>query len=278
MGLLKKTVEALRDGSFAIKVLNRFSRVKYEPMTGKSTDEIIAKTYPGDGWRNLSKEARSVWVRFSPVFNGMALKNVVWVGAHKGEAALAYDEAFPGLNIHLLEPVPASFGEVQRRIAGRPNFQAHNVAAGERDGEMDMNVDEYSASSSLLKYDPKALEDYPYLGKTRTTKVKIRPLDALLKEWGIDTVDFLVVDTQGYEAHVFAGAPEALRKCRIVLVEMNVHDVYQGGASFDTVYQTLRQNGLMLKFITHVHRGETGAVYQIDGVFMREPAGKTAGN
>ncbi len=270
MNIIQKLIESVRDGSLPFRICNRFSQTKYAPITELNTNQLIARRYPDDGWKNLTHEARVAWNHFHSALSAKKPRNVVWVGANDGRGAVCMNEAFPGMDFFLLEPVRKTFQAMEKRLTGLPNLRAFNLAAGASEGELEMFVDEYSPASSLLPYDQLIAKDYPFLGKQSKETVRVRPLDTLLGEWKLDRIDFLIVDVQGYEDIVLAGAQRVLKNAQIVMVEMNLKSLYVGSATFDSVYQTLRANGLTLRHIPHFHRNADNEVVQIDGLFCRE--------
>ncbi len=50
MNLSKRVYRSIKDGSFAIKTLNRLSRTKYVPSQDFRIDKFLTAHYPGDGW------------------------------------------------------------------------------------------------------------------------------------------------------------------------------------------------------------------------------------
>jgi len=271
MNVCLKIFESLRDGSLAFRICNRFSRVKWEPVTEPTTTEVIAKLYPGDGWRKLSPAARSVWVKFHELFAAEKIRTVLWVGAHFGDGAVEFDEAFPGLEFFLLEPASTTFARLSATTAARSKMRVLNVAAGAKETELQMYVDEFSPSSSLLDYEAKTLERYPFLGRRRQEVVKVRTVDAICAEAAPAGIDLMVVDAQGYEDAVLSGAHRTLRGCRAVCIEMSLAKLYVGASTFESVYDTLVSAGFRLRHITSIHRDTRNEIVQIDGLFLREP-------
>ena len=64
-------------------------------------------------------------------------------------------------------------------------------------------------------------------------KIQIRTLDEIIENCGLDRVDLLKVDVEGYEPEVFAGGEKALSSGRIrsILVEFNKHWLEKAGWS-----------------------------------------------
>ena len=269
MPVLSRIVESLRDGSFAVKVLNRLSHIKYVPVADNA-DTYIANHYRRDGWKSLSPPARKAWLEFSPVFNIYKVGTVVYAGANVGATALALDDAFPGREFYLLEPVPQTFQDLVRNTMTRKNMHCINVAAGVDEGAQDMFVDSYSPASSLLPYESIALEEYPFLGKQVMARVCVKPLDDILRDCGVGSTDMLVMDVQGYEDKVLQGGKQTLKSCKVVVSELSLQALYRGSSTFDSVYQFLGSQGFRLRYLLNPMKGKSNQILQIDGVFVRE--------
>lgn len=235
-------------------------------------DQYLSIHYPDNNWRSLSKRARKVWVNFHPIFNIYEIHTIAYIGAHIGTTVLALDEAYPAREFYLFEPLPQVFGELLNNTADRPNMHCLNVALGAQEGWADMFVDSYSQASSLLPYEPIAIQELPFLGRQmKREKVYVRPLDDVLQEGGIDSIDMLIIDVQGYEDRVLQGAKHTLKSCKVVVSELNLQPLYKESATFDSVYQILIREGFILRYLINPMIGKKSLqTLQIDGVFVRE--------
>jgi FkbM family methyltransferase len=128
------------------------------------------------------------------------------VGAHHG----AFSEALldVGFLVHALEPNPTTCDELERRLGARAGFFAHRLAAGSADGEADLalvsdptgNYIDPSQFASLSGLVPP-----PGLVASGTVRVKVRRLDGLVKEFGIEPPSFIKVDAEGTDLEVMRG-------------------------------------------------------------------------
>src|SRR3546814_5755659 len=93
---------------------------------------------------------------------------------------------------------------------------AHNFGLGEEEAELKffVNVD-FQASSSFLAQTDVNLEAFPQLERTEERVAKVRRLDEVAPELGIEPELVVKIDTQGYEAHVIRGGRETLRGAEI---------------------------------------------------------------
>ena len=176
--------------------------------------------------------------------HGGDIECVFDVGAHVGQSAAEFLDAFPRARIHSFEPSPASYEEL-RKLAGRHSrVTAVNAAIGDREGDATFFINKLSVTNSLLKPSPGAgdfLVASDSLDTREETRVRMVTLDAYCDAQGIGRIDFLKLDTQGYELHVLAGAGRLIRRQAIPLVHLEVCFVrfYEEQPLFPEIYQYL---------------------------------------
>jgi len=269
MSLIARILKSLQDGSFVIKLFNRISRIQYVPSPEADIDNVLAKQYPREVWKKLSNDAKQILINLSPIFTKIEIQNIAYVGAHKGEIALAMDKAFPRRNFYLIEPVPGTFQELTANVSSRTNMKCFNLAAGADNEELEIFVDDFSPASSFLPYKEMAIQEFPFLGHGRTLKVRVKTLDHILDESGAGKIDLLIMDVQGYEDKVLQGAVKTIKNCKIIVSELTLQEIYLGGSTFDSVYQTLVREGFHLRQFMNPITGANRRILQIDGIFVR---------
>jgi FkbM family methyltransferase len=267
--MLANILRSILDRTFLIRVHNRLSATRYVPAPEVEIDEHLSRHYQGQGWKNLSLSAKKAWIDFFPLFSTIEIHSIVHVGANDGAFALSLKEAFPHLSFHLVEPVPSTFKKLLANVASQPNMKCLNLAAGDKEEIIEMFVDDFSPASSLLPYEGRAIQEFPFLGKGHAIKVQIMPLDQILQDCGAVEVDMLIMDVQGYEDRVLQGAKKTLRACTAIMSELSLQDLYRGSSSFDSVYQALVREGFHLKHLLNPIKGVRQMILQIDGIFVR---------
>jgi FkbM family methyltransferase len=269
MNLVTRIVKSVQDRSLPIKILNRISRTKYVPSQEMHTDEFLAEHYLGKGWKALSPTSRRLWLDLHPIFSKIEISDITYVGAHDGKMASEIDDAFPHRRFFLIEPAPSTFKKLIETVSSRPNIKCVNIAAGSQDSTLDLFVDDFSAASSLLPYTNAAIHEFPFLGQGKKTEVRVKKLDDILQQHGVNETDLLIIDVQGYEDEVLAGAQNTLKISKAVMIELSLQDLYLASSTFDSVYQALVGKGFHLRHLLNPARGSGQSILQIDGVFIR---------
>ncbi|MFL2942661.1 MAG: FkbM family methyltransferase [Limisphaerales bacterium] len=164
------------------------------------------------------------------------------VGANLGYyTALAARAVGPNGRVLAVEPDPDSFGYLEQTIAANAvgNVEAFPVAASDTPAMLPLYISTDNRGDNRL-YAPD--EERPQV------EVEARPLDALLRESKIETVDLIKIDVQGYEPKVIAGLRETIIASPnlTLLTEFWPQGMTEAGGDANEFLQTLRELGLTL--------------------------------
>lgn len=161
-----------------------------------------------------------------PVENGWT---VLDIGAGPGEFAIDVALRHPSCAIHAFEPSPAAHDLLRRNLAlnGIATVVPHALAVGAFDGTA--ALDASSPYTSLHRCVPS--DDR---GSVEATRVEVRTLDSVVRDLGLERIDFLKIDCEGSEFDIL-GAASAESLARVHRICAEVHDVSEreGGALTD---------------------------------------------
>jgi len=181
---------------------------------------------------------------------------VIHVGANYGQEFERYRIAGVERALYI-EPIPTIFRELQAKLAVDPAHQAVMALCSDTDGqEVEFNVANNDGQSSSMYALGTHSEAHPEIAYTTVIRMQTTTLDRILFETDIDPSPFdcLVMDVQGAEAKVIAGATRTLAQCKVVFTEINDAELYKGGASMEQVFDLLRAQGFILKSMdTNAH-------------------------
>ncbi len=113
------------------------------------------------------------------------------VGASIGNVARNLARFFPNADIHAFEPVTATYEELRRLTAGNSRIMPHRLALADAEGEAQLALQAHSDLNSLHF---RANSDDRTVGE----RVEITTVDKFCSTHGIDHLDILKVDAQGY--------------------------------------------------------------------------------
>jgi len=122
----------------------------------------------------------------------------------------------------------------------------------------------------LKANEPAAIESYEsQINKARP--MKIARLDQYLASAGLDRVDILKMDTQGFEPEVLEGLGARLADVDVVISELMFYDYYERSLSFSDLERWLHPAGLRLYDISHIAKNPmNGRTDWVDVVYVHE--------
>jgi FkbM family methyltransferase len=136
------------------------------------------------------------------------VKVVFDVGANVGQSTITYLEQFPQAQIYSFEPVVGTYRKLVETTKQHKRVHPYNLGMGREPGETTINVNPVSLVSSIvLRRD----EDHP-------ETIKLESIPSFAHKNQIESIDFLKIDTEGYELEVLAGATPLLQAQKIHFV------------------------------------------------------------
>ena len=162
------------------------------------------------------------------------IRGAIHVGGFLGEELEEYRSV--GLtNTILFEPQQKLYEIIKSKC--QDDEQVFNVALGSEACEKEMFISDREggiecgagASSSLLE--PKVhLTEHPEVTFPTTEKVQVQRLDEFLKSEQLRAINYnmLNIDVQGYELEVLKGADSILGCIQLMILEVNLAEVYKG--------------------------------------------------
>lgn len=137
------------------------------------------------------------------------------VGANVGQTALSFARAFPGASIYSFEPFLKTFDRLTRNTESVASIRREKIALGATNGRMSVRL-QRSVLNSLV---PAALEASADARQPAET-IDVETLDSYCERRGVTRIDFLKVDTEGYDLEVLRGGDGLLRAQSIDFVQV----------------------------------------------------------
>ena len=195
---------------------------------------------------------------------GMACKGVIHVGANIGQEFQAYRKA--GLRSAIyIEPVPELFAILEKRVSIEPRHIAVQALCSDRDDDaVEFNIASNGGQSSSMLALGRHAREYPDVSYTARLMLKTTTLDRII--FGTPPItpgelDCLVLDVQGAEAKVIAGADRTLSQCRFVFSEISTGGLYVGDAQVEVVTDALKSHGFTMYAMQLNRHGWGNAFY-----------------
>jgi len=205
---------------------------------------------------------------------------LVDIGANMGlYTSVSMHHLDAGGRIVAFEPFPQSFEILQKNVAanqadGRagPRVDAFNLAAAPEPASMELRLNpENRADNRMYRGTYKGrMEDWD------TIPVEGRPVDDVLAELGIQEVNFVKIDIQGYEQRAITGFRKTLARSRnvILLSEFWPKGLQESGGSATEYLQMLIDLGFTLHTLNEEPRGTVTPLEDWGALIARLPERK----
>ncbi len=170
--------------------------VRYEQLF-----DVVVRNYSLGGETNGERWLPSLLGEAPVVFD---------VGFHDGATARAVLEARPLARVTGFDPSRFALEAYRSGFADDGRVSLENIALSSEPGETEFF--DYENMCSSLSRRKESLE------APSTYRVPVSTLDAYCDEKGVEHIDFLKVDAEGYDLHVLEGATRMLGKSAIAIV------------------------------------------------------------
>lgn len=184
------------------------------------------------------------------------------VGAHHGESIERFKGLYGNAQVHSFEADVDNFKTLQERFSACEGVTLNNFGVGGASGSKIFHRNRKSDTSGFnavnlnsewarLRSRQQNIAVADFIEKSY--EVKIGTLDDYIAKAGIQYIDILKIDTQGYEDEVLKGAQKALGEQRIGVIETELilSDIYDRALSFMDIEQWLAPHGYRLYAIDH---------------------------
>jgi FkbM family methyltransferase len=167
------------------------------------------------------------------------VSGLLHIGGHYGGELQKY-KSHNIDNIVLFEPLSSNFSvlsEAVKNIGG--NVVAHQVALGNGNRKVTMNISSNEAQSSSILTPKVHLTAHPEVSFNGTEEVEMKKLD----DYDYKDYNMIVVDVQGYELEVLKGASKTLHNIDYIYCEVNRDEVYEDNARVEEIDDFLSTYG-----------------------------------
>lgn len=188
------------------------------------------------------------------------------VGANIGQTVAAIKQELPRSTVHSFEPSPSTFRKLSVNTAQFEGVVLNNAGLGSEVGVMTLNQNSKSTMSSLLDFGPAS-----WGARSNQFSVNIDTLDHYVEEKKIAKIDYLKIDTQGFDLEVLKGGKSLLKsgRIRLVLTEIIFSKMYIGLPKITEVFDLMAScNFSLVSFYAQYYRdnrvGWTDALFASD--------------
>ncbi len=193
---------------------------------------------------------------------GFEPQTIIDVGVATGTFPLY--ENFPDSTHLLIEPL-YEFEHIIKEICQKYNALYVMAAAGSESGKIQINVHPDLSSSSIY-----IEKESKFIDSISREVIQIR-IDNICKEKTLKGPYLIKVDVQGAELDVLEGATDIINNIEVIILEVSLFELYEGGPQFYDVIDYMYKKGFIVYDIFGgQYRKFDGALIQLDIVFVKE--------
>lgn len=217
----------------------------------------------GLGWRGRFP-AGELFLDIKRHLPNLRVRTIFDVGANVGQSLKDFTRLYPDTEVHCFEPSPINFAKLAQTVATAKNARCYQIALGANEAVGTMVT---ADRATMHTVSPNAEGNIP---------VEITTLDKVMNKIGLNHVDYLKIDTEGFDLDVLRGATESLSASAFDLIEvecgMNKNNTYH--VRFDIIKNFLEAYGyLIFRFYDQASEWPTGApnLRRANVVFLSAP-------
>jgi FkbM family methyltransferase len=176
---------------------------------------------------------------------------ILEAGAFDGKDTWRLSTTWPAGTIHSFEPVPEIFELLQQNTKDCNNVARYPLALSDTNGFQEFYVAEHPkkpgkpCQAGTLKKPLERLTWSP-IRYPKTLMVPTITLDTWAQQQKISQIDFAWLDLQGNELTVLKGSPAFTQNIKIILMEVNFINAYEGQSSYANTLSWLKSQGFQV--------------------------------
>lgn len=203
-----------------------YARVFSKGRLAKINTKILLLALRANGYNNWRDNIESGEEFF--IKNILATTNpqlCIDIGANVGNYTLDLIK-YTDASIISFEPMPNAFNELKDRFALQPRVIIENFGVGAKSDSLTIHYNPDMLAHASFSEEVKKVS---YVTNKEKMIVPVISLDDYCEMNNITSIDFIKIDTEGYEAEVFEGAKRVFKKTmpKFIQIEFNWHHLFK---------------------------------------------------
>lgn len=173
---------------------------------------------------------------------------IIDVGSHEGESISRFLSINKNIKIHSFEPNDICYQKSLKKYLGHKNVFLNNMALGKKKSIRTFNINNNSQTSSFYKINQNFKFENKKFKTIKKKKIILETLDNYCFKNKIKKINFLKLDTQGWEKEILLGAKNLLNRRRIkkIQIEITLCNHYEKSFNFLEFEKILLKYGFKL--------------------------------
>ena len=212
--------------------LKFYSENKHHKELNEITEYLLSHALSARGYNNFRNNQESGESYFiKEILAKINPKLCIDVGANIGEYT---KEILENTNSTVIafEPVPATFEKLRKETEAyihRVTYE--NMGVGAFNEELTIHFNSDALAHASFSEEIKLIN---YITNEEKKVVPVVTLDSYVQEKNITQIDFIKIDTEGFEAEVFKGATRTIleMKPKFIQIEFNWHQLFRNNSLY----------------------------------------------
>lgn len=145
-----------------------------------------------------------------------AVKTVFDVGANRGDWSELASQSFAQAQVHAFEIVPETFRHLQQRFGGNGRVRINEIGLAEEEGTLDVY---FSPDRDVLATCVAGFSESFHKYEPAKRAVPVTTGDLYCASHGVEKIDFLKVDVEGFEPQVLRGFGGMLERGKVDAIQ-----------------------------------------------------------
>jgi FkbM family methyltransferase len=216
------------------------------------------------------KFANDVWISdLNKIREGKPIRVAFDIGANCGQTINEFIELMPEAHIHSFEPIGSLAEELTVKFKDNQRVTISKLAVAEITSNLPFHINLFNETSSLLEADNRS-EYAALMEVNEQVIVPSTTISAYMFSGGIDFIDVVKIDAQGYELKILEGSTDSLISIGAIYAEVLFGRCYKNQSEFFQLDALLRNNGFWLFNFYNKNFGDDGRLVYADALWINE--------
>ena len=152
------------------------------------------------------------------------------VGANKGQSIRRFKKINSQSSIHSFEPTPELYKKLVQNFNTDKSIKINNLGVADLKSKLNFHTYKYSSINSFVPVDRNSKFSKSRIlaaksnekGFENIVKIDVTNIDSYCEENNISEIDFIKIDTQGFERKILLGMEKMLSKEKVSVIELEL--------------------------------------------------------
>ena len=152
------------------------------------------------------------------------------VGGHMGQSIRRFKKINSQSSIHSFEPTPELYKKLVQNFNTDKSIKINNLGVADIKSKLNFHTYKYSSISSFVPVDRNSKLSKSRILASKSNekefenivKIDVTNIDSYCEENNISEIDFIKIDTQGFEGKILLGMEKMLSKEKVSVIELEL--------------------------------------------------------